>query len=170
MSKNFRVGIGLDQHRIKKKEKSVLVAKEPEKNLVLAGVLVSKDFTPFSDSDGDVVIHSLCNAFSTAIGGGSFDTWAGEMCKRGITDSSRYLEVIVKKLKEEKYSIGNISIMIEAKAPLLEVWREKMTLSLAKLMKINQNQIGMAFTTGQDLTPFGFEEGIQVFSTVLVSQ
>jgi len=80
-----RIGIGLDSHRIIKKDK------KSDKHLKLAGVCVSEEHCALADSDGDVVLHSLCNALSTAIGGGSLDTWAGEMYRSGIVDSKCFV-------------------------------------------------------------------------------
>jgi len=162
----FRVGVGLDSHRIKLKingQKSTV-----KKNLILGGVEVNKEYYALADSDGDVIIHSLCNTLSTAIGGGSLDTWAGEMFKKGITDSKEFLRVILERVKEKGFKISNVSIMVEGQKPKLERFRPKMKASLAKLLGISKNDVGIAFTTGQDLTAFGKGEGIQVFSAVLL--
>lgn len=164
----LRIGLGLDSHRIRAKNKEQRT--KIEKNLVLGGIEVSKDYYAVADSDGDVIIHSLCNALSTAIGQGSLDTWAGPMFKKGITNSKEFLKVILKKVRNEGFKINNVAIMLEGQKPKLEKHREKIQLSLAKLLGIRKEDIGIAFTTGQDLTVFGKGEGIQVFSTVLLYQ
>lgn len=161
----MRIGIGLDSHAIKPDTAKRVAVR---KGLILGGVTVSDDFFAIADSDGDVIIHSLCNAFSTAIGGGSLDTWAGKMAKRGITDSRDFLRVIVEKVRNAGYKIENVALMLEGQQPKLEDWREKIQLSLAKLLGIEKTRIGLACTTGQNLTAFGRGEGIQVFSTVLL--
>lgn len=162
----YRTGIGLDSHKIKLKVQGSRL--KDKKNLILGGVEVSKDFYPLADSDGDVILHSLCNALSTAIGGGSLDTWTGKMFKKGITDSKKYLNVILKKVKSKGFKISNIAVMVEAKKPRLEKHRPRIQASLASLLAINKENIGLAFTSGKDLTAFGQGKGIQVFSTVLI--
>lgn len=164
----FKIGLGLDSHRIKLKTKKKKL--NTKKNLILAGVLISKDYYALADSDGDVIIHSLCNAISTAIGGGSLDTWAGPMFKKGITDSKKFLEVVVNKLISKGFQINNVSIMVEAQQPKLEKHRDKMQQSLAQLLDIEKSEVGIAFTTGQDLTVFGKGEGIQALTTILISK
>ncbi|MBL7159543.1 2-C-methyl-D-erythritol 2,4-cyclodiphosphate synthase [Candidatus Microgenomates bacterium] len=167
----FRIGIGLDSHRIKLKtprRAGSASGGKNKKNLILGGVEVSKDYYALADSDGDIIIHSLCNALSTAIGGGSLDTWAGPMFKKGITDSQEFLKVIFQKVKNQGFKVGNVAIMLEGQNPKLEKYQEKMQKSLAKLLEIKKEDIGIAFTTGQDLTVFGKGKGIQVFSTVLL--
>ncbi len=153
----MRIGIGLDSHRLNEGTK---------KKLILGGVEISKDYCLIADSDGDVIIHSLCNALSTAIGGGSLDTWAGEMFKKGVTDSREFLKVIVDRVKKKGLKINNAAIMVEAGKPKLEGFREQMQLSLAKLLDVEADKVGIAFTTGEGLTTFGRGEGIQAFTIV----
>lgn len=153
----MRIGIGLDSHRLNEGTK---------KKLILGGVEISKDYYLIADSDGDVIIHSLCNALSTAIGGGSLDTWAGEMFKKGVTDSREFLKVIVDQVKKKGLKINNAAIMVEAGKPKLEGFRKQMQLSLAKLLGIEADKVGIAFTTGEGLTAFGRGEGIQALTIV----
>lgn len=162
----FRVGIGQDSHKLNAK----CQMPNAKRNLILGGVEITKEFYLEADSEGDVIIHSLCNALSTAIGGGSLDTWAGEMFRKGIMDSREFLKVILKKVEEQNYKISNVSIMVEAGKPRLEEWREKMQNNLGKLMGIDKTQVGIAFTSGEELTAFGRGEGIQVFSVVLIEK
>ncbi len=157
----MRIGIGLDSHRLKPGTK---------KKLILGGVEISTDFYLIADSDGDVIIHSLCNALSTAIGGGSLDTWAGEMFKKGVTDSREFLKVVVDRVKKKGFKINNAAIMVEAGQPKLEGFRKQMQLSLAKLLDIEADKVGIAFTTGEGLTAFGKGKGIQAIVIVLVKK
>jgi 2-C-methyl-D-erythritol 2,4-cyclodiphosphate synthase len=155
----FRIGLGQDSHRL-----------QSTGVLVLGGVVVDKTMHCEADSDGDVILHSLCNALSTAIGGGSLDTWAGKMYRSGVKNSKEFLIKILKKIREQGYQINNISVIVEAGKPRLEPWREKMQSNLAKIIGIDKEQIGIAFTSGQNLTVFGKGKGIQVFSVVLIEK
>jgi len=162
----YRSGIGLDQHAIESKDKNSSV----KKKLILGGVEISKDYYFVADSDGDVIIHSLCNALSTAIGGGSLDTWAGPMFKKGITNSQKFLGAVLNKVRDKGFKINNISIMVEGKRPRLEKYRSKIQDSLAKILNIKKHNIGIAFASGQNLTVFGEGKGLQVFSLVLLKK
>jgi len=156
----IRVGLGKDSHKLVK-GKGVLI---------LGGLKISDNYYLKADSDGDVIIHSLCNALSTAIGGGSLDTWAGEMNRKGVTESKEFLKVIFGKVKKLGYRVNNIAVMVEAKEPRLEEYRNKMQQSLAELLEIEKEQVGMAFTTGEGLTSFGKGEGIQALTVVLIEK
>lgn len=161
----FRIGLGQDSHKLIRPAGGSIL-----KRLILGGVEITKEYYLEADSDGDVIIHSLCNSLSTAIGGGSLDTWTGEMFRNGITDSKEYLRKILAKVKAGKYKITNVAIMVEAAKPKLEKYREEIQKSLAKLLEIEAENVGIAFTSGEGLTGFGKGEGIQAISTVLIEK
>lgn len=155
-----RVGIGQDSHRFS-------ASKKP---LVMGGVVVSNSGGLDGKSDADVVLHSLCNALSSAIGGDSLSTWSDAMCNAGITDSKKYVEQIFKKIRQLKYQVDNVSIAVEAKKPYIELKiAKKMKENIAKLLEIKKEQVGITFTSGEGLTPFGKGLGIQATCIVLLS-
>lgn len=158
----YRIGIGQDSHKLKPKSNKSKI----KKNLILGGVEVSPKYYLEADSDGDVIIHALCNALNTAIGFGSFDLYAGPMFNQGVIDSKEYLRVALGMVKQKGYKINNISFMVEAQKPKLENYREKICRSLTKLLSIDKRRIGIAFTSGENLTSFGKGRGIQVFCLV----
>ncbi|MFH1664323.1 MAG: 2-C-methyl-D-erythritol 4-phosphate cytidylyltransferase, partial [archaeon] len=151
--KGARVGLGLDSHRFET---------EKEKPLILGGIEIPNEPGLKANSDGDVILHALFNALSQAIGGKSIGCYADKICLQdGITDSKEYLEVILKKLEEKNYRINNIGMMIEAKKPNLGPHHDKIKESLSELLKINKENIGLTFTSGEDLTDFGKGLGMQ---------
>ncbi len=152
-----RIGIGHDSHKFSLKK---------EKPLLIGGAEIPYNKSFSANSDGDVVIHSLCNAIGTAIGEGSLSLYADKMCHEGIIDSLKYLEHINKNMKSVGYSIGNIAITIEGKEPKLENHIPNMKKIIAETLGINSFQIGIACTSGEELTSFGKGEGIQCFCHV----
>jgi len=153
-----RVGLGLDSHRFET---------EKEKPLILGGIEIPNEPGLKANSDGDVILHALFNALSQAIGGRSLGYYADKMCsEQEIKDSKEYLKVILNRLEEKNCKINNIGIMIEAKKPKLEPWHDKIKESLSELLKINKSQIGLTFTSGEDLTDFGKGLGIQCYCVV----
>lgn len=162
----FKIGLGQDSHKLRIQNSEFRI----KKNLILGGIEISKDYYLEADSDGDVIIHSLCNALSSAIGGGSLDTWAGPMFKKGITNSRQFLVAILEKVKGAGYTINNISIAVEAKQPKLEPYRTKMQQVLALILDLQVENVGISFTTGENLTAFGRGEAIQAFTIVLIQK
>jgi 2-C-methyl-D-erythritol 2,4-cyclodiphosphate synthase len=153
----MKIGIGQDSHRFNKSPKP----------LVMGGVVIDNHLGLQGNSDGDVIIHSLCNALSSAIGGESISTWADPMCfDNKITDSRKYLEYIYK-IVSKNYSIVNISIAIEAETPRLSIDQKAgIKKSLSSILEISHDQIGITYTSGEGLTAFGQKKGIQAFSLV----
>ena len=156
-----RVGLGLDSHRFET---------EKEKPLILGGIEIPNEPGLKANSDGDVILHALFNALSQAIGGRSLGCYADKMCLQdGITDSKEYLKVILKKLEEKNQKINNIGIMMELKKPHLGEYHDKIKESIADLLNIKTEQIGLIFTSGEDLTDFGKGLGIQCYVIAAVS-
>lgn len=158
-----RVGVGQDSHPFEKAK---------NKPLILGGIKISNNGGLKGNSDGDVIIHSICNALSSAIGGGSLGTWSNRMCfKQGIKDSTKYLKYIYEEVKNKNYVLENISISVEAKKPNLNTnVITKIKEKLAIILNIESDRIGITFTSGENITVFGRGEAIQVFSIVNLSK
>lgn len=155
----FRVGLGQDSHRF--------VADGESKSLMLGGVKVDEEGGLEGNSDADIILHSLCNALSSAIGGDSLSTWADDLYSKGIKDSARYVEYIFDKVTALKYSVGNVSISVEAQKPRLKMEViNQIKERIGTLLKIKTEQVGLTFTSGEDLTAFGRGEGMQALTIV----
>lgn len=153
----IKVGIGQDSHRFSEDE---------NKPLILGGVNFFNEIGLEANSDGDVVIHALCNALGSAIGEGSLSTYSDKMCKNSVIDSTEYLKVVLMNVKNRGYKVNNVSISVEAQKPKIESSGDKMKTKLAKLIGIKKDSVGITATTGEGLTAFGRGEGIQVFAIV----
>ena len=158
----YRIGIGQDSHSFSKNLK---------RPLILGGFKVADEGGLEGNSDSDVILHSLCNALSSAIGGDSLSTWSDNMCKRGIKDSQKYVDYIFKKVMGQKYKVENVSISVEAKRPYIDLEAvRKMKMAVSKLLEIRNSQVGITFTSGEGLTPFGRGLGIAAICIVLLSK
>lgn len=147
------VGVGQDSHRFSKEDKP----------LVLGNYQISPSGGFEGNSDGDVIMHALCNALSSTIGGFSLSSWSDEMCQDGVTDSKAYLEKIHKDIQAQDYQINNLSIALEAGKPKLEKHFPAIQKRLAEILEIQPKQIGITVTSGEELTEFGKGEGVQCF-------
>jgi len=152
----FKVGLGQDSHRFEK-----------GKPLVLGGVQIDYHSGPQGNSDGDVVLHALCNALASAVSHGSLGTYADKLCKEeGITDSKEYVKIALGFVEETGYKVGNVSIAIEGKEPRLEKHLSEMKEVIAKLVGVGVDAVGITVTSGEELTAFGRGEGVQVLAMV----
>lgn len=157
----FRIGLGQDSHAFDQ---------HSDKALVLGGVVIEKTVGLSGDSDADVVLHSICNALSSAVGGDSLGTWADDLClKQEIKDSQVYIKKIMKKVVILGFRVGNVAISVEARKPRISLELvQTMKKTIASLLNIQPNQVGITFTSGDGLTSFGRGEGVQALSVVLI--
>lgn len=156
MEKIFFTSIGQDSHRIDDCE---------DKPLILGGVVFDETFSLQANSDGDVILHALTNAISGITTYNILGKPADEMCKRGIMSSKEYLKEALKYM--EDIQILHVSISIEALRPKFSPKIEEMRKSIAGLLNLNKNAVGITATTGEGLTECGRGKGI--FVTVILS-
>lgn len=156
----MRVGQGFDTHR--------LIEGKP---LYLGGIKIKYSRGLLGFSDGDAVIHSLCDALFGAAGlediGEHFpDT---DPKYKGI-DSSKLLRETWAIVKKEGYRISNIDIIIFAEKPKLGKFKNKIAQSLAGLLGIKANQVAVKAKTGEGVGPIGTEEVISASAIALLEE
>ena len=153
----MKVAIGQDSHRID--------YTNTDKKLLLGGVEFDENFSIVANSDGDVVLHAITNAISGITCKNILGKVSDEMCKTGITNSEEYLKEALKYLDNK---IIHLSISIECKTPKIRPKVEEMRKNIARILKINENCIGITATSGEALTEFGKGNGISVFTCITV--
>ena len=156
-----RVGLGQDSHRF---------SSDVSRELVLGGVVVPGQPGLDGNSDADVVLHALCRALEQAIGRDGFSQYADEMAARGIVDSRAYVQVARQHVAEAGFVIENVGVMIEARTPKIEPLRQRMKASIAGLLSIGEDAVGVTATSGEGMTPFGKGEGIQALVIVALER
>ena len=157
---SMRIGLGHDSHKFSRTKKA----------LFLGGLRISQTGGLEGNSDGDVILHALTNAISSALGGGSLSTFSDPLCQKGIKDSQKYLGIILQKMRSQNFAIANLAISVEGKKPKLEKHFPRIRKNLAKLLKFEPDKIGLTATTGEGLTSFGRGEGLQVFALILLEK
>lgn len=153
----MRVAIGQDSHEFDFSNK--------EKKLILGGVVFENETPIKANSDGDVILHSITNAISGITCKNIIGKISDDMCENGITDSFEYLKEALKYLDTK---ILHISIAIECQVPKISPKIEEMRQSIANMLNISTNSVGITATTGENLTDFGRKKGISVFSCITV--
>jgi len=151
---SIRVGIGIDSHRFT----------EISKLLVLGGVVIQSEQGLEADSDGDVLLHALANALSSAIGGRSLGYYADDLCRQGITESRSYIHEILKHVKEKGYLVNNVGISVEAKRPRFDIYEERIKISIAEILGIDITDVGINSSSGDELSEYGRGNGIWVIA------
>ena len=152
MGEYFKSAIGQDSHRFVTDENT-------DRPLMLGGLKIDEGPALEGNSDADVVLHALTNAVSGITGINILGERADELCKAGDTNSVTYLKEAMEYLPDNVRVI-HVSISIEAARPKLAPHIEKMKYSLARIMHLPLQSIGITATSGEGLTAFGRGEGI----------
>lgn len=156
----FRIGYGYDVHRLAEGE-----------TLWLGGVLVPHSKGIIAHSDGDVVIHALCDAMLGAakLGdiGRHFPDTSGEF--KNI-DSKILLARTNELIAAKSFRIGNIDITVAAQRPKLKPFIPEMETTLALVLGIDPDLVSIKATTTEELGFEGREEGISVHAVVLIEK
>lgn len=157
--------LGQDHHRWFEPIQHSARSTKEEGDLVLAGVRIAGMPKLLANSDGDVVLHALCNAISGLSGKNILGFVADELCSQGVTDSRVYVKEALATLGDH-YKLTHVSISIEAKKPKLKDYLPLFRRSLAELLGLQAQDVGITATTGEGLTGMGKGEGIGVLCIV----
>lgn len=159
----MRIGHGYDAHRFS----------EPADNrpLVLGGVVIPHDRGLIAHSDGDALIHALCDAILGALALGDIgkhfpDTDAAYK----NADSSRLLERVVDLMSEQGWSVVNADMTILAQAPKMAPHILSMRTRLAELLKTEVGAINVKASTTEGMGFVGRREGLETYAVVLLGR
>jgi 2-C-methyl-D-erythritol 2,4-cyclodiphosphate synthase len=157
---NFRVGLGYDVHQLASGEE-----------LWLGGILIPHEKGTVAHSDGDVLLHAICDALLGAAGlrdiGYHFpDT---DLAYKNI-DSKKLLSEVYRKVKAQGYTMVNLDATVSAQRPRLKDWIPAMEVVIAEILESSEEQINIKATTTEQLGFEGREEGISVQAVVLIEK
>jgi 2-C-methyl-D-erythritol 2,4-cyclodiphosphate synthase len=154
----MRVGSGFDVH-----------AFGPGDFVMLGGVRVAHCRGVTAHSDGDVVLHALCDALLGAAGLGDIgEHFANHDAQWRGADSARFVRLVMARLAEHGLRVGNADISILAEEPKVAPYREAMRNQIAALLQVAPRQVNVKATTTEGLGFLGRAEGIAAQATVLL--
>jgi len=154
----MRVGHGFDAHAFRQGGR-----------LVLGGVSVPFERSLEAHSDGDVVLHALCDALLGAAGLGDIGVHfpPGDPAYRNI-DSRILLRRTLELVITAGYRVGNADITIVAEAPRLAPHIDAMRTCISSDLQVPAGQVNVKATTTERLGFTGRGEGIAAFAVVLL--
>ena len=146
----MRVGMGYDVHKLVKGRKLILGGVEIEHTLGLLG-----------HSDADVVVHAIMDALLGAAALGDIGKHFPDTDEQyaGIS-SMKLLEKVADLIAREEYVIENIDATIIAQKPKLRPYIPQMEQNVAKVLRLQENQVNIKATTEEGLGFTGTEQGI----------
>ena len=154
----MRIGHGFDVH-----------AFGPGEFIILGGVRIPHSHGLMAHSDGDVLLHALCDALLGAAGlgdiGQHFPDSSAEF--KGI-DSRILLLRVIALLREQGLTVGNADATVIAQAPRMAPHIPAMRENIAADLAITPDRINVKATTTEQLGYIGRGEGIAVHAVALL--
>jgi 2-C-methyl-D-erythritol 2,4-cyclodiphosphate synthase len=160
MTTGLRIGQGYDVHAL-----------DAGDHVTLGGVKITHTRGIKAHSDGDVVLHALCDALLGAAGLGDIgmhfpDTdpqWRG-------ADSRQFVRHVRSLLDQKGYVVVNVDVTVLAEAPRLGKHRDAMRANIGADLGIEADRVNIKATTSEALGFIGRREGIACQAIALIDQ
>jgi 2-C-methyl-D-erythritol 2,4-cyclodiphosphate synthase len=157
---NIRIGQGIDFHRL-----------EPGLDLWLGGIIIPSELGCIAYSDGDVLLHAVCDALLGAAGlrdiGYHFPDSEPEFKK---IDSKILLKRTYALIREKGYKVINIDCTVCLEKPKIASYTPEMRKVISAILGTTPDDISIKATTTEKLGFTGREEGIVALAVVLITK
>lgn len=157
----MRIGHGFDVHRFGDAQDNV--------EITIGGVNIASDRPLLAHSDGDVLIHALCDALLGAAAMGDIgEHFPDTDAQYKGADSRDLLRHVVSSLQQTGYQLINADITLVAQAPKMAPHKLSMRNNLAADLNCEPSQLNIKATTTEGLGYAGRKEGIACHAVVLL--
>jgi len=159
-----RIGHGYDVHAFDQG-----VAQGGGDKIVLGGTVIPHHHGLLAHSDGDVLLHALCDALLGACALGDIGQHFPDTDPQYKNANSRtLLRLVFAKIKHKGWQLANADMTIVAQAPKMAPHIQNMVENIAEDLEVAMNQVNVKATTTEKLGFTGREEGIAAHAVVLL--
>ena len=156
----MRIGSGFDVHAFGEGD-----------HLVLGGVRIPFERGIVAHSDGDVLVHALCDALLGALALGDIGQhFPPSDARWKDADSLQFLRHCILLVDQHGYRLGNADLTAICERPKIGPHAEAMRAILAKEMGVSLGQVSIKATTSERLGFTGRGEGIAAQAVVLLEK
>ena len=160
MNPIIRIGHGYDVH-----------AFEDGNHVILGGVKIPYHSQFKAHSDGDVLLHAVCDAMLGALALGDIGQHFPDTDNAyKDVDSRTLFKQVYQLVNEQDYVLSNLDVTIIAQEPKMAPHIMKMRANLAEDCNVSEELINVKATTTENLGFIGREEGIAVHSVCLLQK
>ena len=153
---NFRIGMGYDVHRLAK-----------GRPCVIGGVTFEHGSGPLGHSDGDVLLHAVCDALLGAANLGDIgDHFPDTDAKFKNADSKKLLAHCYQLVTQKGYRLNNLDCVVVCERPKIKSRRDEIRKVLAELLQVDEDAVSVKATTEEQLGFTGSGEGIAAWAYV----
>lgn len=155
----MKIGQGFDAHRLTEGNE-----------IILGGVTIPHNKSIEAHSDGDVLLHAICDALLGAVGLGDIGVHFSDQDEANKNRNSReFITHTSEILKAHGLSVGNIDATIILQTPKISAHIQQMRENIATDLAITLNQVNIKATTTEHMGFVGREEGIAAMAVVLLN-
>ena len=153
---DFRVGFGYDSHRF-----------APDRPLVIGGIVVPYPLGLAAHSDGDVLIHAVCDAILSAAGLRDIGTWFPDTdATWKNADSTMLLAKVVEVVTSKGWKINNLDCTLILEAPKMKPHIEAIIERLSQILQCEPDRVAVKAKTNEKMGFTGAGEGIAATAAV----
>lgn len=159
--KDIRTGHGYDAHRF--------AEPDDQRALVLGGVTIPYERGLLAHSDGDALIHALCDAILGALGRGDIGRhFPDNDAAYKNVDSGLLLQQVVAMMTDGDWTLANADMTILAQAPKMAPHIPAMCARLAGLLDVDLERVNVKASTTEGMGFVGRREGIETHAVVVL--
>lgn len=156
----MRIGIGYDIHELVE-----------GRTMVLGGVTIPSSKGPMAHSDGDVLLHAVCDAILGALSKGDIgmmfpDT---DMTNNGRA-SVEFLREVASVMDKEGFCLGNLDCVIITESPKISLYSEQMKHVMGKILRCDKGDLNIKGKTAERLGKIGAGMAIEAHAVVLLRE
>jgi len=154
----MRIGHGFDAHRFGEGD-----------SVTIGGVAIPHTQGLVAHSDGDVLIHAICDAILGAMALGDIGKHFpdNDPAFKNI-DSAELLKSVMQSASDKGYKVGNLDCTVIAQAPRLGAHIPAMQTKLSMLLNVEADAVNVKATTTEKMGYTGRGEGISAHAVVLM--
>ncbi len=153
---DFRVGFGYDSHRF-----------APDRPLVIGGILIPYELGLAAHSDGDVLIHAVCDALLGAAGLKDIGTYFpdNDPTWKNV-DSTKLLTKVVELITERGWRVNNLDCTLILEKPKMKPHMDSIIARLSALLQADEERVAVKAKTNEKMGFTGTGEGIAAVAAV----
>ncbi len=155
---DLRIGTGYDLHRL-----------APGRPLLLGGVRIPSEVGLLGHSDGDAVLHALCDALLGALGQPDIgDLFSDQDPRWKDADSRLFVREALERARAAGFCVQNADLVVLAQRPRLGAHKRAIQTAVAELLGVSPERVGIKATTNEGLGAIGRGEALACWATVLL--
>ena len=157
---SHRIGIGYDIHRLVEGRK-----------LFIGGVEIPYVKGLLGHSDGDVLLHAICDAFLGALGQGDIgELFPDSDPKYHGISSVELLKEVNALVKKKGFLVGNIDTVVIAEEPILLPFKKPIQKKIAQVLSIREENVNIKAKTNEGLDEIGEGEAIAAYAVAIITE